>query len=353
LHRLLFECIDNSINEAIRGKCTAIECMIHKDGSVFIADDGPGISLKLIPDRGGQSFLESVLTQLHVPRNSDRGGYKSQSGHLRGVGLVAVNALSASLRVEVRRDGQVWEMICSQGEVRIPLGCRGTTNQTGTNIDFKPDAEIFTGAEFDHERIRQRLLDLSFLVPGVRLILWDLRKPTAELFYHPEGLSAFVKHQNQHADALFPEVFTHEKEYEGARIAVAFQPTCGFEPKVSSFVNSEPCGEGTHIKGFRAGLWRGLECYGKQHGMFLSATPKIEHYYEGLSAVISVWLEDPYFEGPTRFKLGNVAMAATVAEVVREGIETWAKERPAYIHQWIEKAVAAAEMDQDENYYWN
>lgn len=349
LHHLLLECLDNSIEEFLAGTCTRIECTIFKDGSVSIDDDGPGIPLTAIPEQRGQSFLEGVLTQLHFSSYGRVKRPKVSPGRFWCVGLVAVNALSEWLTAEVYREGDAWSLSCVRGGVKDPLTRRGATIRTGTRLHFKPDAEIFKEAAFDCDRIHQRMLELSFLVPGVRLILRDDRIGSEEMFYHPEGLAAFVKHQNQYADALFSEVFTHEKEYEGAKIAVAFQPTCGFESRVSSFVNSEPCSEGTHIKGFRAGLKQGLERYGKQHGMFHSAVPTIEHYYEGISAVISVWLEDPYYEGPTRFKLSNIGIATTMAEVVREGIETWAKERPDCMHQWIEKAVAAAEVDQRNN----
>ena len=144
---------------------------------------------------------------------------------------------------------------------------------------------------------------------------------------------------------MFPEVFTQQMDYEDAKIEVAMQPTSGFESRVYSFVNSEACNEGTHIKGFRAGLKRGLDRYGRSHGLFLRAVPTIEHYYQGMTAVISVWLADPMYEGPTRFRLGNVEMAHAVAEVVCQGIEKWSVQRPECIHQMIDKAIGAAETE--------
>jgi DNA gyrase subunit B len=349
LHHLLFECLDNSIEEFLTGTCTSIECTIFKDGSISVDDDGPGIPLTPIPEENGQSFLEVVLTRIHFPSFDRVGRRKAMLGRFHNVGLVAVNALSEWLTAKVDAGGHAWSVSCVRGEVKDPLSRRGATNRRGTRIQFKPDAAIFNDAAFDYDRIHRRLLELSFLVSGVRLVLKDHRIGSDETFYYPEGLAAFVKHQNQEADALFSEVFTYEREYDGAKVAVAFQPVHAFESRVSSFVNTEPCNEGTHIKGFRAGLKQGLDRYGKEHGMFLTATPTIEHYYEGVSAVVSVWLDDPYFEGPTRFRLSNVEMATTVAEVVREGVETWAVERPDCIHQWIEKAVAAAEMDRNVN----
>jgi DNA gyrase subunit B len=261
------------------------------------------------------------------------------------VGLVPANALSEWFNTEVYQEGQIHRATFERGVATSSLTHVGGTTQTGTKLHFKPDGEIFPEVAFDYELIRKRMQELSFLVPGVALCLRDDRNSQEERFYHPDGLAAFARHLNQDADVLFAEPFTHQQEFEGARIAVAFQPTNGFETHVSSFVNSHACTEGTHILGFRAGLKQALAAYGKSHGLFLDRFPTIENYYEGMTAVISVWLEDPMYEGPTRFKLSNVEMARAVAGVVREGIESWAKQRPQDIHQMIEKAIAAAERN--------
>jgi len=236
-------------------------------------------------------------------------------------------------------------MSVERGKLRYPLTDLCKSTRTGTTIHFKPDPEIFGEHTFDYQYIHDRFQELSGLFPGVKLNLADERTGKEAEFHCPNGLADYVRFLNRDRDPLFPDVFQHQQEWDGAHIGVALQSTTGFEPIVRSFVNAGQCHEGTHIKGFRTGLKRGLHRYAVSHGLILETAPTIEHYMEGITAAISVWLEDPYYEGPTRFKLVNVEMAQAVAEVVQSGIEAWSEQCPECIQQMIDKAAMSAEMD--------
>ncbi len=343
LHHVFQSLIHDELGEFLSGNLSSIDVHIQSDGRVLLYNDSPGLALD------AESSWSSLTTfEANFLHRDLRSPWYSKAnvgfGMLIRASIIA-NALSERLIAANYRDGYVWTLKYKNGQLTSPLKRGRRTDRTGLVVFYKFDADIFTDRTFDHQRIRQWFEELACLVPGVTLRLRDARIKTDETFYSPEGIASLVKLLNQQQDVLFPEVFMHQATFDGARLEVAFQPTTGFESNIKSYVNAEPCNEGTHIIGFRAGLMRGLENYAREHGLVSQTLPGINHYYEGMTAVVSLWLDDPMYEGPTRFKLHNREVVNSVAQVVQEGLTAWAKERPDCLHQLIEKAVLAAEMD--------
>lgn len=350
LHFVLDHLLLQGVEEFQLNQSSRVEVFINRDGSLLYHIDGPGIDVRPLREIDeqfatwgkDQSLFEVQLTDYLVSRDF---WLNRQKGLHSPLTLPICAALSEWLVAANYRDGSVWTMSFRRGEMMSPLKRCDSTNRTGLALTFKPDATIFGDVAIDSEFLRRRMFELSCLAPGMEFSIRDDRTGACETFQHPRGLETFVADLNQESDALFPEVFTHEGEFEGAKIAIAFQPTMDFESHVYSFVNGEACHEGTHIKGFRVGLKQGLHRYAMSHGLVVHSPPTIEHYYEGMTAVVSLWLEDPMYEGPTRMKLGNIEMATTVSQVVQEAINIWATQRPDCIQQMVEKAVTSAERN--------
>ena len=349
LHHLVFECVDNSIDEAVNGYCTTIQCTIHVDGSVSVIDDGRGIPVKTMADQGGRSALEVVLTEIHAGGKFGReGGYKTGTGGLHGVGITAVNAVSEWLEAEVRREGHVWTMSFAQGVLTDPLKKLGKTDKTGTKLQFKPDPAIFSETTFSYEVLHRRLQELAFLTPGVRISIKDERTGQGDEFHYENGLVEFVKHLNRAATSDYSEVIDITGEGEGHEgtvyVHVALQHNDSYTEDVRPFANNIYNREGgVHLSGFRSGITRTINNYAKQNNLFKDVTPSGEDFREGMTAVVTVRVPEPKFEGQTKVKLVNSDVEGIVASVVSEGLSKFFEENPAIAKKICQKGERAAE----------
>lgn len=345
LHHLVFEVVDNSVDEAVNGFATTILVRINADGSVTVADDGRGIPVGPMPEMGGRSALEVVFTEIHAGGKFDRsGGYKTGTGGLHGVGLTAVNALSEWLEVEVRRDGHVYAMSFERGKVSSPLQRIGRSEQRGTKITFKPDPEIFPETEFQYDILARRLQELAFLNAGLRIKLVDERTGQSDEFHYEEGIVEFVRYLNRTETPLHDDVIRITGRQNDIEVDVALQYNTGFSESVRTFANNINNVEGgTHLSGFRAALTRAINTYGKKAGLFKDITPTGDDFREGLTAVVSVRLPDPQFEGQTKTKLGNKDVEGIVMSIVNEQLQRYFEEHPSVAKRIVSKAILAAE----------
>jgi DNA gyrase subunit B len=347
LHHLVYEVVDNSIDEAMAGFCRHIHVTLQADGSVSVIDDGRGIPVDVHTDTG-KSALEVVLTKVHAGGKFDHDTYKV-SGGLHGVGVTVVNALSEWLEAEIRRDGQIWQQDYEQGKPQGPVRALGPTKTTGTTIRFLPDAAIFPKVEFDYDTLEKRLRELAFLNKGVRIRLTDERgdEPKNEEFFSSEGLAEFVVYLNRAASALHPPViFTGRDEERAVEVELAIQYNDSISEMVVSYCNNINTVEGgTHLTGFRAALTRTLNQYAKSAAPAKSKDLTItgEDFKEGLTAIISVHVPDPQFEGQTKTKLGNSEVEGIVARVVNDKLAEYLETSPAAAKKIIAKAQLAAE----------
>ena len=347
LHHLVYEVVDNSIDEAMAGYCKNIQVTLHPDGSASIVDDGRGIPVDPHGD-SGTSTLEIVLTKVHAGGKFDHDTYKV-SGGLHGVGVTVVNALSEWLEAEVRRDGQVWVQKFEQGVSLGPVKAKGPAKATGTSIRFLPDATIFPNIEFDYEILEKRLRELAFLNKGVRIKLVDQRgeEPREAEFFSSEGLSEFVAYLNRAQTVLHPPVvFLGRDDERAVEVEVAAQYNDSISEMVVSYCNNINTIEGgTHLTGFRTALTRTLNLYAKSaapaRGKDLNITG--EDFKEGLTAIVSVRVPDPQFEGQTKTKLGNSEVEGIVARIVNEKLAEYLENNPAAAKKIIAKAQLAAE----------
>ena len=347
LHHLVYEIVDNSIDEAMAGYCRNIAVTLHTDGSVSVADDGRGIPVDIHAD-SGVSALEVVLTKVHAGGKFDHDSYKV-SGGLHGVGLTVVNALSEWLEAEVHRDGQVWRQGYEKGQPQGPITAEGPAATTGTVIRFLPDAEIFPKTEFDFDVLEKRLRELAFLNKGVRIRLADER--TDERldveFFSSEGLSEFVAYLNRAQTVLHPPViFSGRDEERAVEVEVALQYNDSISEMVVSYCNNIHTIEGgTHLTGFRTALTRTLNQYAKTAAPAKTKDLTItgEDFKEGLTAIISVRVPDPQFEGQTKTKLGNSEVEGIVARIVNERLGEFLETSPAVAKKIVVKAQLAAE----------
>jgi len=351
LHHLVYEVVDNSIDEAVNGFARVISVRINADGSVTIADDGRGIPVGPMPDRDNRPAVEVVLTEVGAGGKFDRqGGYKTGTGGLHGVGVTVVNALAEWLEVEVRREGHVWMMEFTRGEVSSPLKRLGSTHSTGTKITFKPDPRIFPEPRFSFDTLQQRLQELAFLNSGVRIQFSDERSGQSEEYCYAGGLREYVAWLNRTEDVLFPEVIavrgaqTPEGSDHPVEVDVALQYNGSFSESVRSYANNIRTSEGgTHLSGFRGALTRALNAYARKENLFKDFEPTGDDFREGLTAVISVRVADPQFEGQTKTKLGNGEVEGIVTSVVYEALTTYFEEHPAVGKRICQKAASAAE----------
>jgi DNA gyrase subunit B len=347
LHHLVYEVVDNSIDEAMAGYCRHIHVTLHTDGWVSVVDDGRGIPVDIHAD-SGKSALEIVLTKVHAGGKFDHDTYKV-SGGLHGVGVTVVNALSEWLEAEVRRDGQVWQQDYEQGKPSGPVRALGPAKATGTTIRFLPDATIFPRIDFDYDTLEKRLRELAFLNKGVRIRLTDERgdEPKDAEFFSSEGLSEFVGYLNRAQMPLHPPVVFWGRDDERAvEVEVAMQYNDSISEMVVSYCNNINTVEGgTHLTGFRAALTRTLNQYAKTAAPAKSKDLTItgEDFKEGLTAIISVRVPDPQFEGQTKTKLGNSEVEGIVARIVNEKLGEYLETTPAAAKRIIAKAQLAAE----------
>ncbi len=347
LHHLVYEVVDNSIDEAMAGFCRNIHVTLHTDGSVSVIDDGRGIPVDVHADTG-KSALEIVLTKVHAGGKFDHDTYKV-SGGLHGVGITAVNALSEWLEAEVYRDGQVWRQEYRQGVPEGSVVPNGTTKTTGTMIRFLPDVEIFPKIEFDIDILEKRLRELAFLNKGIRIRLTDERRdePVEMEFFSSDGLSEFVAYLNRIQTVLHPPVVFWGRDDERAvEVEIALQYNDSISEMVVSYCNNINTIEGgTHLTGFRTALTRTLNQYAKGAAPAKNKDLTItgEDFKEGLSAIVSVRVPDPQFEGQTKTKLGNSDVEGITARVVNERLAEFLETNPTVAKRIISKALLAAE----------
>jgi DNA gyrase subunit B len=343
LHHLVYEVVDNSIDEAMAGFCDRIEVIVHRDNSVTVIDNGRGIPVEIHP-KTGLPAVETVLTMLHAGGKFGGNVYKV-SGGLHGVGVSVVNALSEWLEVEIRRDGHVYHQRYERGKAVTPLKVIGTSTTTGTKVSFKPDAEIFEDLVFNQETLNQRLRELSFLNRGIKIIFQDERTGQKTVYQHEGGIRDFVRYLNKNKEVLHNKPIYIFGERDGIQVEVALQYTEGYVESLFSYVNNiHTVDGGTHEAGFKSALTRVVNDYGKKYNLLKNGTTALsgEDIREGLTAVISVKVPEPQFEGQTKTKLGNSEVRGVVDGVVSEGLATFLEENPGIARRILEKAITAA-----------
>jgi len=362
LHHLVYEVVDNSIDEALAGHCSTIDVTINEDNSITVVDDGRGIPID-IHEKEGKSALEVVMTVLHAGGKFDKDSYKV-SGGLHGVGVSVVNGLSETLKAEVHRDGKVYVQTYSRGIPDGPVEEVGTTDKTGTIVTFKPDNTIFTVTEYRYEILSSRLRELAFLNKGIQLNIKDLREKEEkengngngngngdngyrhDEFYSEEGLKEFVAFLDATREKLIEESVHIETEKNGVPVEIALQYNTSFSENIHSYVNNINTIEGgTHLSGFRRGLTRTLKSYADKSGMLAKLKFDIngDDFREGLTAIISVKVAEPQFEGQTKTKLGNSDIMGVVDQAVSSELAHYLEEHPKDARQIVSKVILAAQ----------
>ena len=341
LHHLVTEIVDNSIDEALAGYCTEILIEINADGSCSVTDNGRGIPTG-IHKKEGKSAVELVLTKLHAGGKFGGGGYKI-SGGLHGVGLSVVNALSEWLEVEVFQDGKHFKQVYNRGIPQRDLQVIGESEKTGTKVTFMPDDEIFETITFDFNLIKSRLRELAFLNKGIKIIAKDHRNDKEEIMHYEGGIVEFVEQMNQNRETVFPKPIYIDDSVNGGEIEVCFQYNDSYNEIIHAYANNINTEEGgTHLEGFKKALTKVLNDYGHKLNI-LKESEKLsgEDVREGLTAVISVKLTEPQFEGQTKTKLGNSFMQGAVAKVVTDKFGEYLEEHPKEAKDLILKSVTA------------
>ena len=352
LHHLVYEVVDNSIDEALAGYCHNIEVYINEDNSITVRDDGRGIPVD-IHKKEGKSALEVVMTVLHAGGKFDKGSYKV-SGGLHGVGVSCVNALSTYLRAEVRRDGKIYMQEYAKGKPTCPVTVIGDATDTGTQVTFKPDGSIFTVTEYHYDTLANRLRELSYLNAGIRLTLTDKRYKNeqgeykSETFYSENGLEEFVRFIDESREKLLPDVIHISTDKYDTPVDIAMTYNTTYNENIHSYVNNINTIEGgTHLAGFRRGLTRTLKKYAEDNKMLEKLEKaKIElngdDFREGLTAVISIKVAEPQFEGQTKTKLGNNEVMGSVDMAVSEALSNYLEEHPREAKTIVDKVILAA-----------
>ena len=344
LHHLVYEVVDNSIDEAMAGHCDAISVTIHPDNSVSVDDNGRGIPVDTMEGEEGKPAAEVVLTVLHSGGKFDRDTYKV-SGGLHGVGVSVVNALSESLEAEIRRDGKVYHLGFSRGRTTSPMKVTGKSRKTGTRITFRPDTEIFTETEFSFETLSQRLRELSFLNAGLKISILDERTEKSHEFQYKGGIVSFVQHLNRNKNALHSKPIYVEGERDNVQAEVALQYNDSYQDTVFAFANNINTHDGgTHLIGFRSALTRAVNQYAQKGNLLKGVKENLsgDDLREGLTAVVSVKVPEPQFEGQTKHKLGNSEVKGIVDSLVYEKLANFFEETPAVARKIVEKALEAA-----------
>lgn len=351
LHHLVYEVVDNSIDEALAGYCKNIEVTINEDNSICVSDDGRGIPTGM-NQKENRSALEVVMTVLHAGGKFDKGSYKV-SGGLHGVGVSCVNALSTKLVATIYREGKIWRQEYSKGAPLADVQVIGETDRTGTTIYFKPDDSIFYVTEYKYDILAARLRELAYLNRGIRLSLTDKRiidpdtnEFKSEVFYSEKGLSEFVEYLDENREKLIDETIHITTEKNGIPIEVAMHYNTEFKENVYSYVNNINTVEGgTHLAGFRRGVMQTLKTYADNSGMLskLKFDVSGEDFREGLTAIISVKVAEPQFEGQTKTKLGNTEVGSAVAQAVSAALANYLEEHPKDARAIVDKVILAAQ----------
>ncbi len=344
LHHLVYEVVDNSIDEAVNGFASEIHVQINVDESISIVDNGRGIPVDVVKG-DGRPALEVVLTEIHAGGKFNReSGYKVGTGGLHGVGITAVNALSAWLTAEVRRGGSTWVMDFEKGRRTSELRELGRADSTGTRLTFLPDSTIFSETTFSLDVLTRRMRELAFLTPGIRITLRDERADRTEEFHFEDGLVEFVKYLNRTQTPLTSDVFRCIAESEDVVVEVAMQYNDGYTENVWTYANNifNPDG-GTHLSGFRSALTRTMNNYAKAGNLFKDVVPVGEDFREGLTAIVSVRVPDPKFTSQNKVKLTNPEVEGAVQTVLGEGFNKYLEENPSIAKKLVAKAVMAAE----------
>ena len=349
LHHLVYEVVDNSIDEALAGYCTDIQVSINPDNSITVADNGRGIPVDM-HEKEGRSALEVVLTVLHAGGKFDKGSYKV-SGGLHGVGVSCVNALSTDLHVEVRRGGKLYVQDYKRGVPQYSVKEAGEATTTGTTVTFHPDPEIFSETVYQYHILAARLRELAFLNAGIHLTITDYRvenegdEPKSEHFHSEEGLREFVKYIDSSREALIPHVIHINTEKYGTPVEIAMMYNTSYSENLHSYVNNINTIEGgTHVSGFRRALTRTLKKYAEDSKMLEKVKVEIsgDDFREGLTAVISVKVAEPQFEGQTKTKLGNSEVMGMVDQAVGEALSNYLEEHPTEAKMIVNKVILAA-----------
>ncbi|HHY13892.1 MAG TPA: DNA topoisomerase (ATP-hydrolyzing) subunit B [Thermoanaerobacterales bacterium] len=343
LHHLVYEVVDNSIDEAMAGFCDNIKVSINEDNSVTVSDDGRGIPVKTHP-KVGKPAVEVALTMLHAGGKFGSGGYKV-SGGLHGVGVAVVNALSEWFEVEVQRDGNKYYQRYQRGQPITPLTENGKAKNTGTKITFKPDRKIFEETEFNFDVINQRIRELAFLNKGIDIEISDKRTGKSNKYKYDGGIVSFLNYMNRNKDVIHKDPIYFQIERDGCKVEIAMQYNNSYVENVFTFANNIKTVEGgTHLSGFRAALTRSVNDYARKYNILRENEDNLagEDIREGLSAIISVKLVDPQFEGQTKTKLGNTEVRGIVDSAVWEGLTTYLGENPSVAKKVVDKAISAS-----------
>ena len=349
LHHLVYEVVDNSIDEALAGYCTDIQVSINPDNSITVADNGRGIPVDM-HEKEGRSALEVVMTVLHAGGKFDKGSYKV-SGGLHGVGVSCVNALSTDLHVEVRRGGKLYVQDYKRGVPQYSVKEAGEATTTGTTVTFHPDPEIFSETVYQYHILAARLRELAFLNAGIHLTITDYRvenegdEPKSEHFHSEDGLREFVKYIDSSREALIPHVIHINTEKYGTPVEIAMMYNTSYSENLHSYVNNINTIEGgTHVSGFRRALTRTLKKYAEDSKMLDKVKVEIsgDDFREGLTAVISVKVAEPQFEGQTKTKLGNSEVMGMVDQAVGEALSNYLEEHPTEAKMIVNKVILAA-----------
>ena len=344
LHHLVFEVVDNSIDEVLAGFCDTIDVIIHVDNSVTVEDNGRGIPVDIHKSEGIPA-AEVVMTMLHAGGKFDNSSYKV-SGGLHGVGVSVVNALADNLTLKIRRGGQVYQQTYRKGDPTGPLEVVGTTKRRGTKITFHPDQEIFEDIDFSFDVLSQRLRELSFLNAGVRIRIFDEIHDKKNEFHYKGGICSFIEHLNRNKTPIHKEPIFFEKEKDGSHVQVAIQYNSGYAEDIYSYVNNINTKDGgTHVVGFKSALTRTLQGYANEGGFLKNV--KIngiggDDTREGLTCVISIKITDPQFEGQTKAKLGNSEVKGIVETISNENLGAYFEEHPDVARDIVKKVVEAA-----------
>ncbi|MFV1977043.1 MAG: DNA topoisomerase (ATP-hydrolyzing) subunit B, partial [Candidatus Scalindua sp.] len=345
LHHLVYEVIDNSVDEALAGFCDKIDVTIHMEGSITVVDNGRGIPTGLHPgDPEGRSAAEIALTELHAGGKFESKAYKI-SGGLHGVGVSVVNALSEWLDLEIKQNGQVWEQHFEKGVPTGPLALEGKTKNRGTKITFKPDAEIFETTEFNYDTLVNRFRELAFLNKGLTIKITDERTNKERTFFYEGGIVSFVEHLNKNKTPLHQNTIYISKEKDRISVEVVMQYTDSYTETIYSFANNINTKEGgTHLAGFKSALTRTINSYASSSGLTKNVKETIsgDDAREGLTAIISVKLPDPQFEGQTKTKLGNSELKGLVESMVNDALGNYFEQTPSVVKKIIEKAIQSA-----------
>lgn len=340
LHHLVYEVVDNSIDEALAGICDTIEVIIHEDGSVSVKDNGSGIPVEIHPQTG-KSTVETVLTILHAGGKFNNSAYKV-SGGLHGVGVSVVNALSKWLIAKVRRNGKEYMQKFERGIAVTELTEIGETDETGTTIHFLPDDEIFETVEFNFETLEHRFREMAFLNRGIKITLEDRRNNVKKEFHYTGGIKSFVEYINKNKNPLHKEVIYFEEEKDFVTVELALQYTDSYSETMLSFANNINTIEGgTHLSGFRSALTRSINDYARKYNFLKEKDENLtgDDVREGLSAVLSVKLPEPQFEGQTKAKLGNTEIRGIVDTLTYEYLSSYFEENPKTARVILEKAI--------------